>query len=58
MLARASAGIYNRCVVYALPTHPLHLKRAIQTLVLPSLAEAVELAGGHGLPSIRPSRPA
>jgi len=57
ILARASAGIYNRCLVYALPTHPLYLKRAIQTLVLPTLAEAVELAAAHGLPSIRPSRP-
>jgi molybdenum cofactor biosynthesis protein B len=57
LLARASAGIYNRCLVYALPLHLAHMRRAIQTLIVPTLSEAVELASGRAMPTTRPSEP-
>jgi molybdenum cofactor biosynthesis protein B len=57
LLARASAGIYNRCLVYALPIHLAQMRRAIQTLILPTLSEAVDLATGRGMHAPRPSDP-
>jgi molybdenum cofactor synthesis domain-containing protein len=46
-LVRATAGVYNKCVVVALTGSPTTLKRGLQSLVLPILPEAVELATGR-----------
>lgn len=46
-LARATAGVYNRCLVFALPRHGARLRRAMQHLIVPTLVEAFQLAGGH-----------
>jgi molybdenum cofactor biosynthesis protein B len=47
MLARATAGVYNRCLVFALPKNASRLRRAMQLIVLPTLFEAAELAAGR-----------
>ena len=49
MLARATAGVYNRCLVFALPRNSGRLRRAMQLLVIPTLAEAMQLAAGRML---------
>jgi molybdenum cofactor biosynthesis protein B len=49
MLARATAGVYNRCLVFALPRNSQRLRRAMQLLVIPTLAEAAQLAAGRML---------
>jgi molybdenum cofactor biosynthesis protein B len=47
LLARATAGVYNQLVVFAM-TGPLpHVRRAIQKLVVPTLDTAVALATGR-----------
>jgi molybdopterin adenylyltransferase len=46
-LARATAGVFNKCVVFALTGEPAHVRRAVQTLVLPILEDAVALATGQ-----------
>jgi molybdopterin adenylyltransferase len=46
LLQRATAGVYNKCVVFALPRVPVAVRRAMQTLVVPTLAEAVRVASG------------
>jgi molybdenum cofactor biosynthesis protein B len=53
MLARATAGSYNQCLVFALSGRPAHVRRAVDALILPTLSEAVELATGR----IRPHDP-
>jgi molybdenum cofactor biosynthesis protein B len=40
LLARATAGVYNRCLVFGLPRNAARLRRAMQTLVVPTLLEA------------------
>jgi molybdenum cofactor biosynthesis protein B len=47
MLARATAGVYNRCLVFALPRNAARLRRAMQLLIVPTLVEAFQLATGH-----------
>jgi len=47
MLARASAGVYNQCLVFAMTGREADVKRAMEALVLPTLAQAVELATGR-----------
>ncbi|HXN31170.1 MAG TPA: molybdopterin-binding protein [Polyangiaceae bacterium] len=47
MLARASAGVYNQCLVYAMTGREADVRRAMEVLVLPTLAQAVELATGR-----------
>jgi molybdenum cofactor biosynthesis protein B len=47
MLARASAGVYNQCLVFAMTGREADIKRAMEVLILPTLAHAVELATGH-----------
>ncbi len=49
-LARASAGVCNKCVVFALPRAPQAVRRAMQLLVVPMLAEAIRIA--EGLPAV------
>ncbi len=46
-LVRATAGVYNQCLVFALTGRAGDLKRALQTLIAPTLVEAVELATGR-----------
>jgi molybdenum cofactor biosynthesis protein B len=63
LLARATAGVYSQCVVYALSGPAAPVRRAIDTLVVPTLPDAIELATGRmrthvgrsGPDSMRPS---
>jgi molybdenum cofactor biosynthesis protein B len=48
MLARATAGVYNQCLVFALSGEPVHVRRALRDLIAPTLKDAVELAIGRG----------
>ncbi len=50
MLSRATAGVYNRCLVFALTGRLAEVKRAVEQLVLPALGEAVGLATGRVRP--------
>ncbi len=47
LLARATAGIFNQCVIFALTGPPAHVRRATQALILPLAADAVALATGR-----------
>jgi len=49
LLERATAVVYNKCVVFALPQQPIPLHRAVHALVIPTLAQAVRAA--EGIPS-------
>jgi molybdopterin adenylyltransferase len=53
LLERASAGVYNRCLVFVLPNQVAVVRRAIQLLVVPTVAEGIDLAAG-GAPHRRP----
>lgn len=70
LLARATAGVYSQCVVFALSGQPAQVRRAVESLVMPVLPDAVELATGRMRthvsrssppdsirPSIRPRQP-
>jgi molybdenum cofactor biosynthesis protein B len=46
-LARATAGVYNQCLVYAMTGRETDVRRAMQELVVPTLPKAVELATGR-----------
>jgi molybdenum cofactor biosynthesis protein B len=46
LLERATAVVYNKCVVFALPRPLLPLHQAIKELVIPTLAQAVRAAEG------------
>lgn len=46
-LVRAAAGVYNKCLVVALTGRPADVKRAVQTIILPTASDAVELATGR-----------
>lgn len=46
LLERASAGVYNRCLVYVLPNQVAVVRKAVQLLIAPTLTEGVELASG------------
>jgi molybdopterin biosynthesis enzyme MoaB len=45
-MARAKAGVYNQCLVFAMTGRLVDVRRAMQTIVLPTLSEAVQLATG------------
>lgn len=47
LLARATAGVYSQCVVFALSGQPAQVRRAIDLLVIPVLPDAIELASGR-----------
>ncbi len=47
LLARATAGVYSQCVVFALSGQPIQVRRAIHALVVPTLPSAIELATGR-----------
>jgi molybdenum cofactor biosynthesis protein B len=57
MLVRATAGVYNRCLVFALPRHAARLRRAMDVLIVPTLHEAFQLATGHNTVPAPSSRP-
>lgn len=46
-LSRATAGVYNQCLVFAMTGRANDVKRAMQTIVVPTLSDAVELATGR-----------
>jgi molybdenum cofactor synthesis domain-containing protein len=47
LLVRAMAGVYNKCVVFAMTGRSQDVRRAMQVLVLPTLSDAIELANGR-----------
>jgi len=47
LLSRATAGVYNQCLVFAMTGRASDVKRAMQTLIVPTLSDAVELATGR-----------
>jgi molybdenum cofactor synthesis domain-containing protein len=47
LLVRATAGVYNKCLVFALTGRPQDVRRAMQVLILPTMSDAVELANGR-----------
>ena len=46
-LARATAGVYNQCLVFALTGRVTDVSKAFQTLIAPTLSDAVEVATGR-----------
>ena len=44
LLQRATAGVFNKCVVFALPRQTESALLAVRVLVIPTLAEAVRIA--------------
>jgi molybdenum cofactor biosynthesis protein B len=46
-LSRATAGVYNQCLVFAMTGRPVDVRRAMQTILVPTLSDAVELATGR-----------
>jgi molybdenum cofactor biosynthesis protein B len=47
LLVRATAGVYNKCLVFVLTGRPQDVRKAMQALILPTLSDAVELANGR-----------
>lgn len=47
LLARATAGVFNQCVIFAVTGPPAHVRRATQALIVPTVADAVALATGR-----------
>ena len=47
MLARATAGVYNQCLVYAMSGREAEVRRALEVLILPTLGDAIDLATGR-----------
>jgi molybdenum cofactor synthesis domain-containing protein len=48
-LSRATAGVYNQCLVFAMSGRASDVRRAVQTLIVPALSDAIELASGRML---------
>ena len=46
-LSRATAGVYNQCLVFAMTGRANDVKRAMQSIIVPTLSDAVELAAGR-----------
>jgi molybdenum cofactor biosynthesis protein B len=46
-LSRATAGVYNQCLVFAMTGRANDMKRAMQSIIVPTLSDAVELATGR-----------
>jgi molybdopterin biosynthesis enzyme MoaB len=52
------AAVCNKCLVFALPRHQGALKLAMHALIVPTLAEAMQLASGASpARNSRPSMP-
>jgi molybdenum cofactor biosynthesis protein B len=47
LLSRATAGVYNQCLVFAMTGRLVDVRCAMQTLIVPTLPDAVELATGR-----------
>jgi molybdenum cofactor biosynthesis protein B len=47
LLVRATAGVYNQCVLFVMDGRDVDVQRALKRLVLPNLVEAVDLATGR-----------
>jgi molybdopterin adenylyltransferase len=47
LLARATAGVYSQCLVFALSGQPVQVRRAVETLIVPTLPDAIEFATGR-----------
>jgi molybdenum cofactor biosynthesis protein B len=47
LLVRATAGVYNQCLVFAMAGHEAEVRHAMAALIVPVLAEAVDLATGR-----------
>jgi molybdenum cofactor biosynthesis protein B len=47
ILTRATAGVFNTCVVFSLPGSPNAVRLGLSKLVLPVVAHAVDLAQGR-----------
>jgi molybdenum cofactor biosynthesis protein B len=47
LLARATAGVFNQCLVFAVPRKPAELARVVERLIVPTLREAVHHASGR-----------
>jgi molybdenum cofactor biosynthesis protein B len=45
-LVRATAGVFNQCLVFALTGHASHVTAAVQKLIVPTLPEAFAIATG------------
>lgn len=45
-LVRATAGVYNQCLVFALTGRPQDVHAGVRELICPTLAEAVQIATG------------
>jgi molybdenum cofactor biosynthesis protein B len=45
-LVRATAGVYNQCLVFALTGRLSDVQSAVRTLICPTLGEAVQIATG------------
>jgi molybdenum cofactor biosynthesis protein B len=46
-LSRATAGVYNQCLVFAMTGRAVDVRRAMLTILVPTLSDAVELATGR-----------
>ncbi|MCL2448409.1 MAG: molybdopterin-binding protein [Polyangiaceae bacterium] len=46
LLSRATAGVCNRCIVFALPRQPDAVRRAMRSLIVPTLSSGVRIATG------------
>jgi molybdenum cofactor biosynthesis protein B len=47
ILTRATAGVFNSCVIFSLPGSPNAVRLGVTKLVLPVLAHAIDLAQGR-----------
>jgi molybdenum cofactor biosynthesis protein B len=62
ILSRATAGVFNECVIFSLPGSKSGALLGVQQLIIPTLQHAVDLAVGRethtagGLPSSGPFR--
>jgi molybdopterin adenylyltransferase len=45
-LQRATAAVYNRCLVFALPRQPQGVRLALRLLVIPTLVDAIRIVVG------------
>jgi molybdopterin adenylyltransferase len=56
VLTRAAAGVCNQCVILALPRqNAATVRRAMKSLVVPLLPDAVRIAAGAGRPPVTPA---
>jgi len=46
-MVRATAGVFNQCLVFVMAGRPRDVQRAMQKLIVPTLPEAVALATGR-----------